>query len=54
MLISDGTWYEFDYVDAMQSLPEVNYAVSFLTRNNFTAGPNNPQALSLNGIIKIL
>ncbi len=42
MSCSDGTWHDFDYMDAMQSLPEVNNAMSFLTTNNFIAGPNNP------------
>ncbi len=39
---SDWTWCDFDYTDAMQSLPKVNNAMNFLTRNNFIAGPNNP------------
>ncbi len=37
---SDGTWRVLDYGDAMQSLPKVNNAMSFLTRNNFIVGPN--------------
>ncbi len=36
---SDGTWCDFHYSDSMQSLPEVNNAMSFLTRNNFIANP---------------
>ncbi len=42
MSCSDGTWCEFDYVDAMQFLAEVDNAMSFLTRNNFIVGPSNP------------
>ncbi len=37
-----GTWQEPDFTDAIQSLPELDNAISFLTRNNFIAGPNNP------------
>ncbi len=42
MSCCDGNWHDFDWVDAMKSLPEVNNAMSFLTRNNFIVGPNNP------------
>ncbi len=41
MSCSDGTWCDFDYIDAMQSLPDINNAMSFLMRNNFIVGPKN-------------
>ncbi len=43
MNYSIGTWQGFDYVDAMQSLLEIDCNdMSFLTQTNDIAGPNNP------------
>ncbi len=31
----------YNHMYAMKNLPEINNAMSFLTRNNFIVGPNN-------------
>ncbi len=37
---SDGFRCNYDHMDAITNLPEVNNAMSFLLKNNFIAGPN--------------
>ncbi len=38
---SDGMCLNCNDVNAMKNLPEINNAMSFLTRNNFITGLNN-------------
>ncbi len=37
---SDVMWCNYDHMDSMMNLPEINNAISFLTRNSFIAGLN--------------
>ncbi len=41
MTQSNGTWQGVDFAKAMKLLPGIDKAMSFSTRNNFIAVPNN-------------
>ncbi len=47
MSCSDGSWLNYDQVNDITNLPEINTATSFLTKNNFIAGPNNPAGTNM-------
>ncbi len=38
----DMSFDEGDIASKSKNIPEINNAVSFLTKNHFIAGPNNP------------
>ncbi len=42
MSCCDGSWQNYDQVDAITNFSEIDNAMSFLTKTNFIAEPNNP------------
>jgi len=51
---SDGMCLNCNDVNAMKNLPEINNAMSFLTKNNFTTGLNNSPGNNANWVSQCL